>query len=301
LPARVEIALALDDAGTAADAVKELQRIADQYQSTVLRAAAAKAAGLVASAGGDIEEAERQSLGAWKLWTEADAPFEAAQTRVQLGQAYQRRGAQELARLEFQAAQRTFSRLGAARDLAVARRLLGEEAEPPGQRVFRAMMFTDIVRSTNLIDAIGDEAWNHLVRWHDKTLRSLFATYGGVENDHAGDGFFVVFQTTTAAANCAIDIQKTLRRHRAESGFAPEVRIGIHSAEVIETDRSHTGLEVHKAARIAALAGGGEIVVSADVGRDLSPGLNFSEPRRVSVKGLADSCEVMTLLAAIGP
>jgi class 3 adenylate cyclase len=139
------------------------------------------------------------------------------------------------------------------------------------------------------------------VRWHDKTLRSLFAAYGGVENDHAGDGFFVVFQTTTAAANCAIDIQKTLRRHRAESGFAPEVRIGIHSAEVIETDRSHTGLEVHKAARIAALAGGGEIVVSADVGRDLSPGLNFSEPRRVSVKGLADSCEVMTLLAAIGP
>jgi class 3 adenylate cyclase len=70
---------------------------------------------------------------------------------------------------------------------------------------------------------------------------------------------------------------------------------------VTETDRSHTGIEVHKAARIAALAGGGEIVVSADVGRELSPGFNFSEPRHVSVKGLADSCEVMTLLAATGP
>jgi class 3 adenylate cyclase len=301
LPARVEIALALNDASTAADAVKELERIADQYQSTVLRAAAAKAAGLVALAEGDIEEAERQSLGAWKLWTEADAPFEAAQARVQLGQAYQKKSAQELARMEFQAAQRTFARLGAVRDLAVTKRFLGEDVEFSAERVVRAMMFTDIVKSTNLIDAIGDEAWNHLVRWHDKTLRSLFATYGGVENDHAGDGFFVVFQTTAAAVNCAIEIQKTLHRHRAESGFAPEVRIGVHSAEVTESDRSHTGLEVHKAARIAAIAGGGEIVVSADVARDLSPNFNFSEPRRVSVKGLADSCEVLTLLAAIGP
>lgn len=296
LPARIEIALALDDMGTAAEAAGELERIADQYQSTVLRASAAKAGGLLALAKGDLEDAERQSLCAWKLWTEADAPFEAAQARVQLGQAYQRRGAQELARLEFHTAQRTFSRLGASRDLAVTRRLLGEDAEPPGQRVVRAMMFTDIVRSTSLIDAIGDEAWNHLVRWHDKTLRSLFATHGGTENDHAGDGFFVVFPTTAAAVNCAIEIQQTLQRHRAESGFAPAVRIGIHSAEVTETDTSHTGLEVHKAARIAALANGGEILASADVGRDLASDFNFSEPRRVSFKGFADSAEVVTLL-----
>jgi class 3 adenylate cyclase len=295
LPARIEIALALDDVATAAEAVRELERIADQYQSTVLRAAAAKAGGLLALAKGDIENAEKQSLYAWKLWTEADAPFEAGQARVQLGQAYQRRGAQELARLELQAAQRTFSRLGAARDLAVTRRLLGEDVEPPSQRVVRAMMFTDIVRSTSLIDAIGDEAWNHLVRWHDKTLRSLFATHGGKENDHAGDGFFVVFPTPTAAVTCAVDIQQKLHRHRAESGFAPEVRIGIHSAEVTETDTSHTGLEVHKAARIAALANGGEILVSADVGRDLASDFNFSESRQVSFKGFADSCEIVTL------
>jgi class 3 adenylate cyclase len=276
LPARIEIALARGDLDTAADAVKELQRIADQYQSTVLRAAAARADGLLALAKGDIEDAERRSLYAWKLWTEADAPFEAAQARVQLGQAYQSRGAQELARLEFQAAQRTFARLGAVRDLAATKKFLGEDAELSAQRVVRAMMFTDIVKSTNLIDAIGDEAWNHLMRWHDKTLRSLFATHGGIENDHAGDGFFVVFPTSAAAVNCAIDIQKTLRRHRAETGFAPEVRIGIHSAEVTETDKSHTGLEVHKSARISALAGGGEILASAEVARELSSAFHFS-------------------------
>jgi len=194
---------------------------------------------------------------------EDDSLLTLERARLLLGQAYQKRDAQELSRLEFQAAHRTFTRLGAERDLAVTRSLLGEEVERSTKRVVRAMMFTDIVGSTNLINAIGDEAWNHLVRWHDQTLRSLFATHGGTENDHAGDGFFVVFPATTAAANCAIDIQRTLHRHRAESGFAPEVRIGIHTAEVTENDESHTGLEVHKAARIAALAGGGEILASS--------------------------------------
>lgn len=137
----------------------------------------------------DNEAAERQSLCAWKLWTEADAPFEAAQARVLLGQACQRRRSLELARLELQAAQRVFDRLGAERDLAFTRSLLGEEAVSATKRILRAMMFTDIVRSTELIDAIGDGAWNHLIRWHDHTLRSLFAVHGGTENDHAGDGF----------------------------------------------------------------------------------------------------------------
>jgi class 3 adenylate cyclase len=296
LPAQVEIALALGELGTAAGAAEELNRIADQYQSIVLRAVAAKVNGLLAFAKGDLEAAETHLLRALKLWVEADDPYEAAKTRVQLGHAHQRRGAQELARLEFQAAHRAFSRLGAERDLAVMRSLLGEEAELPAKRVLRAMMFTDIVRSTHLINAIGDEAWNHLVRWHDKTLRTLFAAHGGMENDHAGDGFFVVFPMTAAAATCAIDIQQTLHRHRAESGFAPEIRIGIHSAEVTETDQSHTGLEVHKAARIAALAQGGEILASAEAGQDLASNFNLSRPRQVSIKGFTDSCEVVTLV-----
>jgi class 3 adenylate cyclase len=296
LPAQAEIALALNEMDTAARAVEELGRIAEEYQSTVLRAAAAQASGLLALAKNDVEVAEALMLRAWKLWAEADAPYEAAKARVQLGLAYQKRNAQELSRLEFQAAQQTFSRLGAERDLAVTRSLLGEEVERSTKRVVRAMVFTDIVGSTNLINAIGDEAWNHLVRWHDQALRSLFATHGGTENDHAGDGFFVVFPTTTVAANCAIDIQRTLGQHRVESGFAPEVRIGIHAAEVTETDESHTGLEVHKAARIAALAGGGEVLASANVARDLPADIKLSNHRTVKIKGVADSCEVVTLV-----
>jgi class 3 adenylate cyclase len=295
LPAQVEIALALDELDTAAGAVEELERIADQYQSPVLHATAAQASGMLALAKGNVDDSEDQMLRAYKLWAEEDVPYEAALARVQLGLAYQKRGAQELARLEFQAAQRMFSKLGAARDLAVTKSLLGEEVEQSAKRVVRTMMFTDIVGSTSLIEAIGDEAWNHLVRWHDQTLRALFDKRGGTENDHAGDGFFVVFQTTAAAIDCAIDIQQTLHRHRAESGFAPQVRIGIHAAEVTETDDSYTGLEVHKAARIAALAGGGEILAKADVGRDLSADINLSSPRSVKIKGTVDFFEVVTV------
>ena len=295
LPAQVQIAIALDELDTAAGAVEELEGIADQYQSPVLCASAAQAAGLLALAKGDADNAEDQMLRAYKLWSEADVPYEAALARVQLGEAYQKRGAAELARLEFLAAHRTFSKLGAARDLALTKILLGEEDDQSTKRVVRAMLFTDIVGSTNLIDAIGDEAWNHLVRWHDQTLRALFARRGGTENDHAGDGFFVVFQTTAAAIDCAIDIQQTLNRHRAESGFAPQVRIGIHAAEVTKTDESHTGLEVHKAARISALAGGGEILASADIGRDLSDDVILSKARPVKIKGVADSLEVVAV------
>ena len=77
---------------------------------------------MLALAKGDADDAEDQMLRAYKLWAEADVPYEAALARVQLGQAYRKRGAQELARLEFQAAHRTLSKLGAERDLAITRR-----------------------------------------------------------------------------------------------------------------------------------------------------------------------------------
>jgi len=64
-------------------------------------------------------------------------------------------------------------------------------------------MFTDLVQSTKLVEAIGDEAWRYLLAWHDTKLRSLFSAYQGQEVDHAGDGFFVAFSTPRAAVACA--------------------------------------------------------------------------------------------------
>ena len=81
-------------------------------------------------------------------------------------------------------------------------------------------MFTDIVRSTNLVEAIGDEAWTDLVRWHDQTLRTCFERNRGEEVQHAGGGFFVAFESAERALVCAIEIQKKLAEHRRTAGFA---------------------------------------------------------------------------------
>lgn len=89
--------------------------------------------------------------------------------------------------------------LGAVPDARQAAHSLGKDITAAGAQLkatsesTRTFMFTDIVKSTTLVEAIGDDAWEDLLRWHDVTLRSLFAGHGGEEIDHAGDGFFVAF------------------------------------------------------------------------------------------------------------
>jgi predicted ATPase/class 3 adenylate cyclase len=151
----------------------------------------------------------------------------------------------------------------------------------------RALMFTDIVASTKLLDAIGDVAWGRLVSWHDRTLRSHFARHDGAEVDHAGDGFFVVFPEASAAIACAVAIQQSLDEHRLTNGFAPEVRIGVHQAEVTRTGDDYRGLGVHTAARIAATAAGGEIVASEAAARAADAPL-LAAPSDITLRGLAE-------------
>lgn len=169
--------------------------------------------------------------------------------------------------------------------------LRGKEA--PTRRVVKTFMFTDIVRSTNLVEALGDEAWEALLRWHDETLRSLFVAHKGEEVTATGDGFFVGFDTPDAAVGCAAAIQRTLAEHRQKHGFAPQVRIGLHAADATQVGRNFRGKGVHEAARIAALASGGEILASAET----TAGTRFavSEPRRVELKGISELVEVVTV------
>jgi class 3 adenylate cyclase len=181
-------------------------------------------------------------------------------------------------------------------DAARVSELLGEPAGGPvGQRVTRAFMFTDIVRSTNLVDAIGDEAWEDLVRWHDRTLRALFAEHGGEEVDHAGDGFFVAFEDHAAALASAVAIQRSLADHRRTHGFAPQVRIGIHAAEATDRQGDYGGKGVHRAARIGALAEGGEILVTTETLDAADGSWEVSETREVPLKGFAEPARVATL------
>jgi class 3 adenylate cyclase len=294
LPAQVEIALAAGDVEMAQAATEELARIAEEYETSALAAAAATARGMVNRAVGDIDGALECLRRSRALWQEVNAPYEAAQARLLLGETYQAHGDTAAAELELRAARDAFDRLGATRDLRKATDLLLAVGHGKAERSARTFLFTDIVESTSLIGAIGDDAWRDLVHWHDRTLRSLFAEHGGEEVDHAGDGFFVAFDSPGSALACARAIQQKLAEHRREAGFAPQVRIGAHATEATQSDGRYSGKGVHEAARVGALAGGGEIVVSASTLEGLE-GFPASAPQAVELKGISEPVEVVTL------
>ena len=155
-------------------------------------------------------------------------------------------------------------------------------------------MFTDIVGSTALLEAIGDEAWNDLRRWHDETLRDSVAANGGEEVDHTGDGFFVSFDDAASATSCAQEIQRRLAEHRRDHGFAPQVRIGLHAAEATRDGSNYTGMGVHTAARLGAEAGAGEIIASVGSVDGLE-GLELTDRRSLTLKGIAEAVEIVSI------
>src|SRR5438067_159218 len=164
-------------------------------------------------------------------------------------------------------------------------------ASQASKRVIKTFMFTDIVKSTNLIEVIGDDAWHSVLRWHNDALRALFNANRGEEIDNPGDGFFVSFESPEAALACAVAIQRRLSEHRQTAGFAPEVRIGVHASSASVVGKSLAGKGVHEAARIAAQANGGEILASTETVAGTA--YTGSSPKTLMLKGFSESMDVV--------
>jgi class 3 adenylate cyclase len=295
LPAQAEIAKSRGDLSTAEAAAAELEVIAEEFGTAAIRAAAAYAAGIVALLGDDPAEAATRSRDARRLWREIDAPYEAAICTVLLAEARSAAGETEAAGLELEAARAAFERLGAIPDVARTDALLaGPSATPTGSREVRTFMFTDIVGSTALVEAIGDDAWHDLLHWHDEALRRCLKENEGEEVHRTGDGFFVAFPDARTALACAAMIQRTLADHRRAHGFAPQVRIGLHAAEATRAAGDYEGAGVHAAARIGALADGGEVIASVETVEGIDD-VTFGASREVTLKGLAKPVQVVTV------
>ena len=151
---------------------------------------------------GDAEGAVRELHNAIRHWRDVGAPYEVARDRGLLATALQRLRRDDEADLELQASREEFHRLGAVRDEAAAddaiRAAAGRAATPA--ITHKTFMFTDIVASTNLAEAMGDEAWEHLLRWHDDALRAVFLDHGGEVVNSTGDGFFVAFDSASSGS-----------------------------------------------------------------------------------------------------
>jgi class 3 adenylate cyclase len=298
LPAAIDIALVRGEMDTARAAVEELESIAAGYKRPLFEAGALTAKGELLLGEDRPSEASPILGRSWRLWMENDLPYESARARLRYGEAIAAEGDKVTAQRDLRAARTVFDRLGATLDLKRVDALLGEEqtGAASAERVARTFMFTDIVTSTDLVGLMGDEAWGELLSWHNRELRSAFASHRGEEVNSTGDGFFVTFDKAADAIECAVDIQRRLTRHRREHGFAPSVRIGLHSAEATRAGRDYRGRGVHVAARVGGAASGQEILASTDVleqaGRTR---FKLSEPRALTLKGVREPVEVRAI------
>jgi class 3 adenylate cyclase len=295
LPAAVEIAIAATDIELARSALKELEQLADSLDTTAVRAAAAVARGRVALSESRTEDAIKHLRRGVSSWSGIDVPYEAADAREVLARAFGDLGDADAAELELTAARASFERMGAER---AARRVASRQSRVGTARhvAVRTFMFTDIVDSTRLVETLGDEQWESLLAWHDRTLRACFDARAGEEIKHEGDGFFVAFTEPDRALACACSIQRSLRDHRRDHGFAPPVRIGIHSAQATARDGDYIGRGVHTTARIAAAAAGaGEVVASLEALSVASDAFRAIDERALELKGLAEPVTVATV------
>ena len=160
----------------------------------------------------------------------------------------------------------------------------GVERPPPEvDTVLSTVLFTDIVGSTEKQAQLGDHAWKELVLRHHAVVRGALGRWRGVENDTAGDGFYATFDGPARAIRCAQEVAEGVR----ELGI--EVRAGVHTGECEVIDGKCGGLTVSIGARVSAIAGPSEVVVSQTV-KDLvaGSGLSFEDAGEHELKGVPD-------------
>lgn len=153
-------------------------------------------------------------------------------------------------------------------------------------------LFTDIEGSTRLLRRLGPELYAEALAGHRRVLRDAFAAEGGVEVDTQGDAFFVAFPTATGA------VAATAHGQRALASGPIAVRMGLHTGTPTVAAEGYVGIDVHRGARLAALAHGGQVIVSAATAalledeplRDLGSHRlkDFDAPVRLFQLGVAD-------------
>ena len=143
-----------------------------------------------------------------------------------------------------------------------------ERPLPTGTVTF---LFTDIEGSTRLVQDLGPAAYAELLERHNAILRDAFARHAGIERGTQGDSFLELFTEAPAAVAAAVDAQRALHAATWPDGAEVRVRMGIHSGLGTLGGDDYVGVDIHRAARIAAAAHGGQVLVS-DATRSLVEG-----------------------------
>jgi class 3 adenylate cyclase len=170
--------------------------------------------------------------------------------------------------------------------------LTGARTRADSDRVLATVLFTDIVGSTVRAAELADAAWADLLLAHNARVRDQLARYAGREIGTTGDGFLAIFDGPARAVRCALALSDAVRP------LGLELRAGLHTGEIELVGEDVRGLAVHIGARIAALAGAGEVLVSRTV-RDLvaGSGLTFRDRGTHVLKGVPDEWQLFAAAA----
>jgi class 3 adenylate cyclase len=171
--------------------------------------------------------------------------------------------------------------------------LTGVQYQPEPERVLATVVFTDIVDSTRTAAEFGDRKWREILERHQGTVRAVLGRFGGREVKSIGDGFLATFDGPARAIRCARSIVDT------SENLGIRVRAGVHTGECEVMGDDIGGIAVHIAARVSALAGPSEVLVSRTV-KDLvaGSGLEFSERGVHTLKGVPDTWQLYAAAAA---
>jgi pimeloyl-ACP methyl ester carboxylesterase len=169
-------------------------------------------------------------------------------------------------------------------------RMVTSEEHEIFDRVLATILFTDIVNSTGQAAAMGDHRWRAVREQHDRVTRTQLARFRGREVESLGDGYFAVFDGPARAVRCARAICRSMSRQGVE------LRAGLHTGEVEPHGEGYSGLAVTIGARVAGLAGAGEVLVSSTV-KDLVVGsaLSFEDRGMHDLKGVPDAWHLYAL------
>ncbi|MGE2722413.1 adenylate/guanylate cyclase domain-containing protein [Mycolicibacterium celeriflavum] len=164
---------------------------------------------------------------------------------------------------------------------AICEFLTGHQSDVADDRVLATVLFTDIVDSTRRAAEIGDRDWHALLDAHDAVVRAQLARFRGREVNTSGDGFLAMFDGPQRAIRCAMAIRDAIQ------ALGIEVRAGLHTGECEVRGDDIGGIGVHIGARVSALAGANEVLVSSTL-RDLviGSGLTFEDRGAHELKGV---------------
>jgi class 3 adenylate cyclase len=172
----------------------------------------------------------------------------------------------------------------------IAEFLTGEQPHVADDRVLATVLFTDIVDSTRRASEMGDRDWHALLDAHDAVVRSQLSRFRGREVNTSGDGFLAMFDGPQRAIRCAMAIRDAVKT------LGIEVRAGLHTGECEVRGDDIGGIAVHIGARVSALAGPNEVLVSSTL-RDLviGSGLEFEERGMHELKGVPGEWHIVAV------